>query len=58
MKAIRAKYIAPSNVRGARIKAEDCNGNSATLSYDYALNADERHAMLYCINKVLEKVKS
>ncbi len=40
MKAIYAKYISPSNTRGARYKATDNDGNSITIGYDHALDHD------------------
>jgi hypothetical protein len=45
MKAISTKYIGPGNVRGSRFKATDGDGNSITVSYNYALNADKNHMM-------------
>ena len=36
MKAIIVEYISPSNVRGARLRAYDLDGNSLTLTYDNA----------------------
>lgn len=43
MKAIVTKFFGPGNVRGARIKAHDSDGNSVMVGYDYALNADANH---------------
>ena len=43
MKAITTKFMGPTNHRGARIKASDCDGNSATVSYDYSLTRDGEH---------------
>lgn len=43
MKAIRTRYSGPTNTRGSRFTACDSDGNRVTLSYDYALNADENH---------------
>ena len=45
MKAIRTRFIGPSNVKGARVKADDGDGNTVTLSYDYALGADKTHKL-------------
>jgi hypothetical protein len=41
--AIQTKYIGPSNVRGARVKAW-AEAGSLTLSWDHALNVEENHA--------------
>lgn len=38
MKAIRTKFIGPTNTKGSRIKADDGDGNSITVSFDYATN--------------------
>ena len=42
--AIETKYLRPTNVRGARIKAAAWYG-TVTVNYDYELNADENHAV-------------
>jgi len=42
MQAIHTKYIAPSNVKGARIKAA-CERGSLTVSYPYDLSGDACH---------------
>jgi len=42
MKAITVRYIGPTNTRGARMKADDGDGNSVTISYDYELSRGER----------------
>lgn len=45
MKAIRTKYLGPSNVKGSRIKATDEDGNSKTIPYDHATaGVEARHA--------------
>ena len=45
MKAIRTKYIGPSNIRGSRISATSGEkGQRVVLSYDDAVNSDENHA--------------
>jgi hypothetical protein len=44
MKSITTKYLSPGNVRGARMKASDHDGNEATVPYDYGSNDDARHA--------------
>ena len=41
--AIATKYIGPSNVRGARVKAS-AEAGSVTLPWDHALNVDRNHA--------------
>ena len=43
MKAIETKYLGPTNTRGSRIKAYDCDGNQITIPYDYALSHEEPH---------------
>jgi hypothetical protein len=37
-KAITTKYISATDFRGARIKASDGDGNTATISYPYELS--------------------
>jgi hypothetical protein len=41
--AIETKYIGPSNVRGARIKAS-AQAGSVYVPYDHSLNTDDNHA--------------
>ena len=41
MKAIQVKYLSATNHKPSRWKAFAEGGASVTLSYDYALNADE-----------------
>lgn len=43
MIAIQTKYLGPTDTKGARIKAFTCNGHSATIDYDYALNDEKLH---------------
>ena len=43
MVAIMTKYLGPTNTRGSRIKAYTANGQSVTVSWDHALDADENH---------------
>lgn len=43
MKAIRTRYSGPTNTRGSRFTATDSDGNKATISYDYALDAEQNH---------------
>jgi hypothetical protein len=48
MVGIHTKYIAPSNVRGSRIKAYtadwgDCKGFSVTIPYDHSLDGVNVH---------------
>lgn len=40
MKAITTKYFGPGNVKGSRIKAFDCDGNSVTISYPHELSGE------------------
>lgn len=42
MQAIITKWIAPSNVRGSRVKAS-CDAGSITLHWDDALGVDSNH---------------
>lgn len=43
MKAILTKYMGPGNVRGSRIKAYDCDGNSVTIPYPHQLRSEDGH---------------
>ena len=43
MKAIRTRYLSPTNFKGGRIKASDGDGNFITLSYDHSLDTAENH---------------
>ena len=43
MKAIRTKYLGPTNCRGSRIKADDYEGHSVTISYPYELSGEAVH---------------
>jgi hypothetical protein len=40
--AIETKYLGPSNVRGARVKAT-AEAGSVTLGWDHALNSEGNH---------------
>ena len=40
--AIVTKYLSPTNVRGARVKATAAAG-SVTLHWDHALNSEDNH---------------
>ncbi len=53
MQAIQTKYIGPSNVRGARVKAK-CDASSITLGWDHRLNsmANHRAAAFALANKL------
>lgn len=35
MKAIRTRYLGPTNYRGSRIKADDGDGNTITVGYPH-----------------------
>ncbi len=54
MKAIQTKYLSPTNTRGSRIKAFDCDGNSITLHQAHNLNFEENcfQAALAFIDKM------
>ena len=43
MKAIKTIYLGPTNTKGSRVKATDCDRNSITLSWDCALDSDDNH---------------
>ena len=43
LQAIETRYLSPTNVRGARVKAT-AGAGSVTLGWDHALNPDENHA--------------
>ncbi len=40
MKAIKTKYLGPTNTKGSRIKATAEGGNSITISYPYELSGE------------------
>lgn len=43
MKAIRTRYLGPSNVKGSRCKASDEDGNQITIGWDNSLNSKGNH---------------
>lgn len=43
MKAIRTKYLCPTDYRGARIKASEPDGQSVTIPYPYELSGEDAH---------------
>lgn len=44
------KYLGPTNTRGARVKARhEATGKTATLAWDYALEARENHARVAAV---------
>ena len=43
MKAIKTTYLGPTNFRGARIVATDCDKNRIVLPYQDMLGSDENH---------------
>ena len=45
MKAIRTKYHGPTNSRGARIIADDGDGNRATIGYPHELSSEDGHRL-------------
>lgn len=45
MKAIRTRYLGPTNTKGSRIKADDGDGNSMIVSYDHRYGIDENHRL-------------
>ena len=46
MKAIRTKYLGPTTHKGSRMKADDFDGNSVTISYNHRFDADENHRIV------------
>jgi len=44
MKAIKTTYLGPTDTKGSRCKASDCDRNSITLNWDDALDSEENHA--------------
>lgn len=43
MKAIRTKYIGPTDFRGARIAAQDDEGNRVVIPRNHALSIEDNH---------------
>ena len=43
MKAIQTKYMGPTNFKGSRIKASDCDGNTLTIPYPHELSGEDVH---------------
>ena len=41
MKAIRTKYLGATNTKDSRIKADDYDSNSITISYNYGLSSED-----------------
>lgn len=54
MKAITTKYHGPTNTRGSRYSASDCDGNKVVLTTDFTLGAEENHdkAAIALLNKM------
>lgn len=42
LQAIETKWIAPTNVRGSKVKAS-CHAGSLTLHWDHAKNVEDNH---------------
>jgi hypothetical protein len=40
---IETKYLSPTNTKGARVKAFTCNGHSATIPFNHALDTLDAH---------------
>ena len=54
MRAIRVKYLAPTNHKGSRIKLTEQmyqTADTVTLSYDYAIGNGTEQAIQYLQNK-------
>lgn len=45
MKAITTRYLGPTNTRGARIVADDGDGNRASVPYPDAMSGYAAHAV-------------
>ncbi len=43
MKAIKTKYLGPTNTRGIRVKATDCHGNNCTVEYNHEFDSEINH---------------
>lgn len=43
MKAIQTTYKGPTNYRGSRIIASDCDGNRITIPYPHELDSPDAH---------------
>lgn len=43
MKAILTRYVGPTNFKGARIIAEDGDGNRITIPYRHELSSENAH---------------
>ena len=43
MKAILTKYVGPTNTRGSRIVAWDCDNNRVSIPYPHGLNSEDGH---------------
>ena len=43
MKAIITKYLGPTDTKGSRIKADDGDGNTITISYPHELSGEDVH---------------
>jgi len=53
-RAIQVKYIGPTNIRGARVKAFVSKNLTVTLFYDYSKSDDDN--MLSVANKLIKKL--
>jgi len=56
MKAIQTRYLAPTNTRGARVRAWDAVDvqNSITLPWNYSKDTDDNHD--FAVFKLCEKM--
>lgn len=43
MKAIETTYHGPTNTRGSRISARDCDGNKVSIPYPHELSGEDVH---------------
>lgn len=45
MKAIETRYVPATDTRGSKIRAEDCDGHTVTISYPYHLSGEKVHRL-------------
>lgn len=45
MKAIRTRYVGPTNTRDSRIIASDGDGNKVLIGYPHQLTSDDGHRL-------------
>ena len=55
MKAIRTRYVGPTNTRGSRIIATDGDGNKVSIGYPHQLSSDNAHQL--AAQSLMDKMK-